>query len=399
MTCLIALGFASGLPLFLTSRTLQAWMTVEGIDLTTIGLISMVGVPYSLKFLWSPLVDRFSFPWLGRRRGWIVVTQISLTAAIAAMALQRPSTALAFLAANALLIAFLSATQDIVIDAYKVDVLKPHELGAGVGVWVLGYRVAMVISGGVALVLADALSWPAAYLLMAGLMLLMVFASIFAPEPRVETGPPETLREAVQRPFMEIFERLGVSRAMTVLVFVILFRVGDSMIVNMTTPFLLRSGFAQTDLGVIRGGVGVVATILGVLVGGVILSRIGMYRSLWLFGILQAVSNLAYWALAIAGRNYPMMVSTIVVEEFCTGLGTAGLLAFLMSLCNPRFSATQYALLTSVMAVTRDVIVAPAGALVEWIGWPGFFLISFAAALPPLLLLPLLRLSSRKELY
>jgi PAT family beta-lactamase induction signal transducer AmpG len=261
-------------------------------------------------------------------------------------------------------------------------------MGAGVGVWVLGYRIAMIVSGGVALMIADMFSWPLAYVLMGVLMAAAIPVTIFSPEPEVHASPPSTLRDAVRLPFMEFFGRMGASRALSILTFIVLYRLGDSMILNMTTPFLLQTGFSQADVGAIQGGAGVVATILGVLAGGAVLSRIGITRSLWVFGGLQAISNLAYWGLALSGRNYPVMVSTIIIENLCTGLGTAAFLAFLMSLCNPQFSATQYALLSSVFAVTRDILVAPVGAIVEVTGWPLFFLISFAAALPALMLLP-----------
>lgn len=388
MAALLLLGFSSGLPLYLTSRTLQAWMTVAGVNLTAIGLFSLVGLPYSLKFLWSPLVDRFSFPFLGRRKGWIFMTQAALAAAIAAMALQRPAVALQLLAINTLAIAFLSATQDIVIDAYRADVLEPKETGAGVGVNVLGYRIAMIVTGSAALILADRVPWPTVYLLLAGLMLLTLLVSMRAPEPALRDRPPSSLGEAVRMPFVEFFERTGRARGFLILAFIILYRLGDLMIDRMTTTFLLKTGFSQTDVGAIQGGVGLFSTIVGVLAGGAVIGRLGINRSLWVLGLLQAMSNLAYFSLANVGLNYPMMIATIIIENFCTGLGTAALVAFMMSLCNPRFSATQYALLSSIMAVSRDVLMAPSGSLAQMIGWPLFFLMSFVAAFPGMMLLP-----------
>ncbi len=388
MAALLFLGFASGLPLFLTSKTLQAWMTVEGVDLGAIGLFSLVGLPYSLKFLWSPLLDRFVPPFLGRRRGWLIITQVGLLLAIAAMALQNPSQALQFLAINALIIAFFSATQDIAFDAYRTDVLEPHEMGAGAAVAVLGYRIALLLTGSAALILADRLSWPTVYLLLAVLMVLGMITSFWAPEPELRDRPPESLIAAVKLPFIEFFQRLGLVRGAAILGFIVLYKFGDALVGNMATPFLLKTGFTQTDIGAIQGGMGLLATIVGVLAGGAALSKLGINRSLWVFGGLQAVSNLAYLVLAQLGQNYPFMVVAINIENFCAGLGTAAFVAFLMSLCNQRFSATQFALLSSLMAVSRDLLSSPAGKIAEAIGWPLFFGLSLVAALPGLLLLP-----------
>ncbi len=388
MAALVLLGFSSGLPLFPTSRTLQAWMTMEGVDLTAIGLFSLVGLPYSLKFLWSPLLDRYVPPFLGRRRGWLVLIQAALLLAIAAMAWQSPRRALELLALNALLIAFLGASQDIVFDAYKVEVLEEREMGAGAAVGVLGYRVALLVTGSAALILADRLSWPTVYLLLAALMLVGLAATLRAPEPGLHVRPPETLGEAVRLPFLEFFSRTGVVRGLSVLGFIVLYKLGDALAGSMATPFLLQIGFSQTDVGAIQGGLGLLATILGVLAGGAILSRIGINRSLWLFGGVQAVSNLAYLILAQLGDDYGFMVAAIVIENLSAGLGTAAFVAFLMSLCNPRFSATQFALLSSLNAVGRDLLVAPAGGVAELTGWPTFFLLTLLAAIPGLLLLP-----------
>ncbi len=391
MAALLFLGFASGLPLFLTSKTLQAWMSVEGVNLGAIGLFSLVGLPYSLKFIWSPLLDRFVPPFLGRRRGWLLLTQGALILAIAAMALQQPRQALQFLAINAVLIAFFSASQDIAFDAYRTDVLEKWEMGAGAAVAVLGYRIALLLTGSLALILADRIPWSTVYLLMSVLMALGLFTSVWAPEPKYQERPPASLADAISLPFVEFFQRSGELRGVLILLFIVLYKLGDALVNNMSTPFLLPKtglGFSQTDIGTIQGGMGLLATIVGTLAGGAILSKIGINRSLWVFGALQAVSNLAYFVLAQVGKNYSMLVLTINIENFCGGLGTAAFVAFLMSLCNPRFSATQYALLSSLMAVSRDILVAPAGTLAKATGWPMFFLISIVAALPGLLLLP-----------
>ncbi len=388
MVALLLLGFSSGLPLYLTSKTLQAWMTVEGVKLSAIGLFSLVGLPYSLKFLWSPILDRFVPPFLGRRRGWIVIMQVGLLLAIAAMALQNPKQSLQLLALNSLLIAFLSASQDIAFDAYRADVLEPLEMGAGAAVAVLGYRIALLITGSLALILADQTSWQGVYLLLSLLMGIGILASLWAPEPKLQTQPPGSLREAVTLPFIEFFQRLGTLRGSAVLIFIVLYKLGDALVNNMALPFLLKTGFTQTDVGAIQGGMGLVATIVGVLAGGAVLSNLGIARSLWVFGGLQAVSNLTYLVLAQLGKNYPFMIVAINIENFCAGLGTAAFVAFLMSLCNQRFSATQFALLSSLMAVSRDILVAPAGRIVEVTGWTWFFILTIFAALPGLILLP-----------
>ncbi len=387
MAALLLLGLASGLPLYLIGDTLKAWMTVEKVDLAAIGWFSLASLPYSLKFLWAPFVDRFTLPFLGRRRGWLLLTQIALIIAIAIMGFQQPKQALQFLAINAIIIAFISATQDIAGDAYRTDVLTPLEMGAGAAVWILGYRIGLLVAGALAFILADRLPWSSVYLIMAGTMAIGIFATLFAPQPK-EISPPASLVDAVILPFGEFFQRKGVMQGLLILLFITLYKLGDALLSNMTTPFLLQTGFTKTDIGAIKLGMGLIATIVGALAGGSILSRIGINRSLWVFGILQAVSNLAYFFLAYLGKNYQAMVLAINIEQFCGGLGTAAFVAFLMSLCNQRFSATQYALLSSLMAVSRDILSAPGGAIAAVTGWSTFFLITIVAAVPGLLLLP-----------
>ncbi|WP_044259019.1 AmpG family muropeptide MFS transporter [Richelia intracellularis] len=387
MAVILLVGFSSGMPLFLTSKTLQAWMTVENVDLSTIGLFSLVGLPYSLKFLWSPFLDRFALPLLGRRRGWLITLQIGLLLAIACMGLQQPKQALQLLVINALVISFLSASQDVVVDAYRADVLKPLEMGIGTAVYVTGYRIALLLAGALALILADIVSWSVVYFSMAGCMVLGILGTLFAQEPE-ELNPPTSIKEAVILPFGEFFQRQGLFQGFLILLFIILYKLGDAFLNNMSTSFLLQTGFTQTDIGTIQGGMGLIATIIGTLAGGALLSQIGINRSLWIFGILQALSNLSYLVLASVGKNYQFLLAAINIENFCAGLGTAAFVAFLMSLCEQRFSATQYALLSSFIAVSRDILVAPAGALAKITGWSFFFVISFFAALPGILLLP-----------
>lgn len=388
MVALLCLGFSSGLPFLLTRDPLQAWLTKEGLDISTVVWFSLASLPYSLKFLWSPLIDRFVPPFLGRRRGWMLITQIALIVAIALMAGQSPKQALDLLAINAVAIAFLSATQDIAFDAYRTDVLPEKELGVGVAVAVIGYRIALIVAGSLSFILADQLPWQIVYLIMAALMAVGLLTSIFAPEPEQVQQPPSSLEQAVVMPFLDFFQRWGISHGIFILLFILLYKLGDSLAAIATTPFLLQLGFTQTAIGTIKGGMGLIATMVGTLVGGLVLSQIGINRSLWIFGGLQAISNFAYFGLAIIGKNYPLMIATVNVENFCAGMGTAVFVAFLMKLCNPSFSATQFALLSSLMAVSRDIIVSPAGELVKLTQWPLFFLITIIVALPGLMLLP-----------
>ncbi len=390
MMAILLLGFSSGLPLYLASKApLQAWLDQEGLSLEAIAAVSLFGLPYSLKFLWSPLLDRFTPPFLGRRRGWLVITQVGLILAIAAMSLQHPRQALQLLGLNALLIAFFSASQDILVDAYRTDALEPAELGAGASIYILGYRIALLVSGSLTLALADFLPWPVVYLLMAVLMGVGLVTSILAPEPVMRDRPPQTLADAVILPLVEFFQRNGSAQASLILLFIVLYRFGDSLVKNLSTPFLLENGlkFSQTDIA-LPGALGIVATIVGTLAGGVVISKIGVNRSLWIFAGLQAIGNLLYFALALVGKNFLLMLIAINAENFCAGLESAAFVAFLMSLCNHRFTATQYALLTSLVAFSRDILVAPSGQWAEAMGWPLFFLMTGVLALPGLLLLP-----------
>jgi PAT family beta-lactamase induction signal transducer AmpG len=388
MAALFFLGFSSGIPLFLTSRTLQAWMTVEGVDLATVGKVSLLSLPYSLKFLWAPLMDRYVPPFLGRRRGWLVVTQILLALAIAAMALHDPKEALFFLFVNAILIAFFSASQDVVVDAYSVEVTSDRETGAGASLKVAGYRVALIITSGLALILADRMPWPLVYVVMGTLMGVGVLTAFLAPEPVLRDRPPATLASAVVKPFGEFFNRSGPLTGALLLLFIVVYSLADRMVQNMYTPFLLEREYTQTEIGAITGVLGLAATIVGVLAGGALVARFGINRSLWGMAIVQLASNLVYYGLSLVPKDLGLLTGAIIVENFCGGLVTAGFVAFLMSMCSRQFSATQYALLSSFMSFARDILVAYSGDLAKWAGWPLFFLLSIAAGIPALLMLP-----------
>jgi PAT family beta-lactamase induction signal transducer AmpG len=397
MATLLVLGFSSGLPFYLTSKTLQAWMTTAKVDLATIGFFSLVTLPYSLKFVWAPLMDRYTPPFLGRRRGWVFITQVLLILVIAAMALHDPRTGLKMLAINAIAIAFFSASQDISLDAYRTDVLENREMGAGAAVFVMGYRIAMISTGALAFFLADRMSWNTVYLLISLLLLIGIAGTFAAREPVLNDAPPKSLAEAVVLPFADFFQRAGVLRALLVLLFIVVYKYSDSLAGSMTTPFLLQAGFSQSEVGAVFLGVGVIATIVGVVVAGATIGKLGINRSLWLFVIFQGLSNLTYYGLSLSEKSHALMVTAVITENFGLGLVTGAMTAYLMSMCNKRFTATQFALLSSLMAASRDILVAPAGKIIESLGWPGFFLLTAAMAIPPLLLLPFIAPWSREN--
>ncbi|AIA70104.1 beta-lactamase induction signal transducer [Pectobacterium atrosepticum SCRI1043] len=387
---MLLLGFASGLPLALTSGTLQAWMTIENVDLKTIGFFSLVGQAYVFKFLWSPLMDRYTPPFLGRRRGWLILSQLLLIVAIIGMGFMNPTRDLLWLATLAVLVAFCSASQDIVFDAYKTDLLPPEERGTGAATSVLGYRLAMLVSGGLALWMADRyFGWQATYWLMAGLMLIGVFATLLAPEPLNSQPAPRTMEQAIVAPLRDFFER---NNAWLILLLIVLYKLGDAFAVSLTTTFLIRGvGFNAGDVGLVNKTLGLFATIVGAIYGGLLMQRLSLFRALMLFGLLQAVSNAGYWLLAITDKNLFTMASAVFLENLCGGMGTAAFVALLMTLCNKSFSATQFALLSALAAVGRVYVGPIAGWFVESYGWAWFYLFSIFAALPGLAILMICR--------
>ena len=379
------LGFASGLPLALAGGTLQAWMAVEGVDLKTIGLFSLVGLPYAFKFFWAPLLDRYALPFLGRRRGWILGTQLALMILIVMLGFTSPKDTPWLVALFALLLTFTSASQDIVFDAYRTDVLREKERGLGAAVSVTGYRIAMLASGALALILAGPLGWRLTYLLMAALMLIGTMATIFGPEPEETVRPPQSLKEAISGPLTEFFGRPS---AWAFLALIILYKIGDAFAGSLTTAFLIRGpGFSIGEVGAINKGLGLMATIIGALYGGVMMARLGLYRSLMIFGILQAISNLSFMVLAYAGKVYSIMVAAVAFENLAGGMGTAAFVAFLMTLCDHRYTATQFALLSALASLGRIFVGPPSGYLSHEVGWVVFFFVTFLAALPGLALL------------
>ena len=387
---LLILGFASGLPLALTSGTLQAWMTVENIDLKTIGFFSLVGQAYVFKFLWSPVMDRYTPPFLGRRRGWLLTTQCLLLIAIAAMGFLEPASQLRWMAALAVIIAFCSASQDIVFDAWKTDVLPAEERGAGAAISVLGYRLGMLVSGGLALWLADKwLGWQGMYWLMAALLVPCIIATLLAPEPSDVIPVPKSLEQAVVAPLKDFFGR---NNAWLILLLIVMYKLGDAFAMSLTTTFLIRGvGFDAGQVGMVNKTLGLFATIIGALYGGALMQRLTLFRALLIFGILQGVSNAGYWMLSVTDKHLYSMAAAVFFENLCGGMGTAAFVALLMTLCNKSFSATQFALLSALSAVGRVYVGPIAGWFVEAHGWPTFYLFSVIAAVPGILLLLICR--------
>lgn len=383
---LLLLGFSSGLPLALTAGTLQGWLTTEGVDIKTIGFFALVGQPYTYKFLWAPIMDRYRMPFLGRRRGWLVFTQLLLLLTIAWMATLDPKSSPWLLAAAALLVAFLSASQDVVFDAYRADVLSAEERGLGAAVSVLGYRVAMLVSGALAFILADGiLGWEGTYFLMAALMLVGVVATWSAPEPEAPPQTPRSLAAAVRDPLAEYFARNG---AWLLLALIVLYKLGDAFAGSLTTAFLLRgAGFSLTEVGVVNKGFGVAATIVGALAGGALMVKLRLYRALLIFGLLQALTNLGFMLLSVSGKSYVLMVAVIGAENLCGGMGTIAFVALLMAMCDRRFSATQYALLSALASLGRVYVGPAAGVMVDSLGWTAFFFFTFVIAVPGIAML------------
>ena len=375
------LGFASGLPLALTSGTLQAWITVAGVDVKTIGFFSLVGQAYVFKFLWSPAMDRYTPSFLGRRRGWLLLTQVALLIAIAAMGFLQPASDLRWMAALAVVIAFCSASQDIVFDAWKTDVLSAEERGAGAAISVLGYRLAMLISGGLALWLADRwLGWQGMYWLMAALMIPCIIATLRAPEPVGTIPAPRSLEEAVVAPLRDFFGR---NNAWLILLLIVLYKLGDAFAMSLTTLFLIRGvGFDPGDVGMVNKSLGLVATIIGALWGGVLMQRLTLFRALLIFGVLQAISNAGYWLLSITDKDIVTMGAAVFFENLCGGMGTAAFVALLMTLCNSAFSATQFALLSALSAVGRGFFGALAGGFFGRADWAALLFLFVFAGVP-----------------
>jgi MFS transporter, PAT family, beta-lactamase induction signal transducer AmpG len=389
MVAVLFLSFASGLPFNLTNFSLQAWLASSGLAIKTIGFLSLVALPYNFKFLWAPFLDRYLPPILGRRRGWIVIFQACLAICIAAMGFCSPTRDLFVLAAVALLLASLSASQDIVIDAYRVDTIPASERALAAAASAFGYRTAAMLAGAVLVIIAGHLGWHLAFQFVACLMAATMFATFWAPEPQTPGRPPRTLVDAVWHPLRELFSQKGM---WGFLLLVLLYKVGDALALSLYSTFMLQGvGFSLDELGIAGKLNMTVSTMIGVSFGGWMYMRWGTFRSLLIFGIGQALTNLLYMWLALVGKKVWLLVLATSLDTMIGGMGQAAFVAFLMSLCSPDFSATQYALLTALATLPRNLTGAIAGAIVPVIGWANFFMVTCLAAVPGLLLLLILR--------
>ena len=388
MLICIFIGFSSGLPLFILINLIAAWLRSEGVDLKSIGLFALIGFPYTWKFIWAPLMDRFPIGKLGRRRGWMLLTQLLLLVTVAAFGLFDPKTDIWTIAALAALMAFFSASQDIALDAYRREILSDDEQGLGTALHVNAYKLAGLIPGSLSLILADRLPWSAVFIITALFMLPGIVTTLLVNEPPVYGAPPKTLHDAVVLPFREFIRRSGWQHALLVLSFIFLYKLGDSMAVALATPFYLDLGFTKTEIGLIAKNAGLWMNVAGGLIGGVWLVKLGINRGLWVFGVIQAVVILGFWSLAQVGADKVVLGIVIGAEAFGVGLGTAAFTAFIARSTDPRYTATQFALFTSLASVPRTFANASTGYLVAQAGWPTFFLLCTVLAIPGLLLLP-----------
>lgn len=391
MLAMLLVGYSAGLPLLLIGSTLQAWMSDEGVDLTAIGLVSLLGLPYVFKFLWAPLLDRFKLPFFSRRKGWMLCFQLLLVLSIFGLSQTNPKTDLNMVCVWAFLIACFSASQDIVLDAYRREILPDEELGLGSSLYVTGYRLAMLISGALALYLADTIPWKNVYQWLSLFMAPSIIFTIFAPKENVHIPIPSNLKEAVVGPLKDFFSRRG---AWIMLLFIMLYKVGDNMASNMTTPFILDIGYSKTDIATVAKTFGMIATILGGIIGGMMMLKMNIKFALVVFGIFQAISTLGFSVLPNFEVSFFALASVIALENLASGMGTSAYSAYMATLTNKQFTATQYALLSALMGVPRVILSSPTGWMAKSMGWEMFFFACTAAALPGLLLLiPVFRLS------
>jgi PAT family beta-lactamase induction signal transducer AmpG len=384
----VFLGFSSGLPLFILYNLLSAWLKSEGVDLKAIGLFALVGIPYTWKFLWSPAMDRFQLPFLGRRRGWIIATQIAVMLAVMLMGQFNPSAEIWTVVFLAAIVAFFSASQDIVIDAHRREWLTEEQMGSGTALFVNAYKLSTLVPGSLSLILSDIISWDWVFFITGLFMLPGILTTLLVSEPRMYGPAPKTLREAVVEPFNEFVNRRGWRHALLILAFIFLYKLGDSMATALATPFYLELGFTRTEIGLVAKNAGLWASILGGMLGAYWMLKTGVNRGLWIFGIFQALATLGFVILAQTGADLWVLTWVIGFEAITVGLGTAAFTAYIALETNPRFTATQFALFTSLSAVPRTFINALTGYIVEVTGWTNFFILCFALAIPGLLLLP-----------
>jgi PAT family beta-lactamase induction signal transducer AmpG len=380
-------GFTSGLPLYLLIQLVPAWLAVEGVGIAEIGLFTLVGIPYTWKFLWSPVIDRYTLPFLGRRRGWILATQLALFVTIASMGFLDPVYSIWTIAYLATAVAFFSASQDIVLDAYRRELLPDEELGIGNSIHVQAYRLAGLVPGSLGLILADHVAWSTVFIVVAAFMGVGILMTLFIREAVTDPSPPKTLWKAIVEPFREFVIRQRPKSATLILAFMFLYKLGDSMATALQTAFFVDIGFTLTQIGSIAKLSGLIAAIVGGLGGGIIMIKLGINRALWIFGVVQIVSILGFAVLAEVGTN-PWMLGIVVAFEYLgVGLGTAAFVAFIARTTNPVFAATQFALFSALTALPRTLANAVTGVIVEQAGWTNFYLLCVVVAVPGMLLL------------
>ena len=386
MLICIFTGFSSGLPLYILVSLLPAWLRSEGVNLKAIGLFALINLPFTWKFLWAPFFDRY-IPPLGRRRGWLIISQVLLLVSIPVFGAFNPKLDIWTIAYLATVVAFFSASQDIVLDAYRRELLIDEELGLGNAVHVNAYKIAGLIPGSLSLILADHMAWSSVFIITALFMIPGILMTIFVTEPALKDGRPKTLKAAVIEPFNEFIGRNGVQTALLILAFIFLYKLGDSMATALATPFYLDMGFTKTEIGLIAKNAGLWPSVIGGLLGGVWMFKLGINRALWIFGFVQMIAILGFAFLATVGHNLLWLGIVIGIEAFGVGLGTAAFVAYIAHTTHPLYTATQFALFTSLAAVPRTFANAATGYMVENLGWVKFFLLCFLLAIPGMLLL------------
>lgn len=380
-------GFTSGLPLYVLFQLVPGWLRVEGVGLAEIGFFALVQFPYTWKFLWSPIMDRFTLPFLGHRRGWMLVTQVALLVSMGVMGVIKPDLNLWAVAYLSAAVAFFSASQDIVLDAFRRELLPDVELGLGNSIHVQAYRLSGLVPGALGLILADYFDWHIVFVIIALFMFVGIVMTLVIDEATEDPTPPQTMRDAVIEPFKDFIGRSGLGPALLVLAFLFFYKLGDNMATALQTPFFIDVGFTLTQIGAIAKSAGLIAAIAGGMVGGLIMIKLPINRALWLFGVVQVVSILGFWMLSKVGANPWMLGVAVAFEYLGVGLGSAALVAFMARASNPAFAATQLALFTALASVPRVFANAVTGVIVERVGWTNFFLLCTVLAIPGMLLL------------
>lgn len=387
MLICIFTGFSSGLPLFILYQLVPGWLRSEGVSLVEIGLFSLIGIPYVWKFLWAPAMDRFSLPLLGRRRSWMLFTQVALLISIAAFGFIDPTLTIWSVAYLAAAVAFFSASQDVVLDAYRRELLPDNELALGNSIHIQAYRLSGLVPGSLAFILADHISWQSVFLIVASFMLLGILMTLFIKEVNNKVEAPKSMRDAVVLPFRDFIDRKGLKSALEILAFLLLYKLGDSMATALQTPFFIDMGFSKTEIGVVAKTSSMVAMTIGLAIGGIVMIKLSINRALWLFGFVQIASILGFAALAEIGHNTYALAFAMGFEYLGVGLGTAAFTAFIARTTNPAFAATQFALFTALTALPRTFANATTGWIVELVGWTNFYFICTAIAVPGMLML------------